>query len=82
MTHVSLTGHAIAGFQERFAGNLSWSAAAWRLARLMRRARFPRMCAGKARLYTLGDIRFVVQDGRLVTVYRGQNVSAPPTDDL
>ncbi|UBV44094.1 hypothetical protein LAJ19_14885 (plasmid) [Deinococcus taeanensis] len=82
MTHVTLTGHAISRFQERFAGNLSWAAAARRLGRLLRRAKFMRMCAGKARLYTLGVMRFVVQDRVLVTVYRLQYDLAGPPEDL
>lgn len=82
MQDVQLTGHAIQRFQERFAGNLGWAAAAQRLARLLRRARFRRVCAGRARLYALGEMRFVVQDGSLVTVYRPTYPAAPPADDL
>ncbi|AIZ45140.1 hypothetical protein QR90_08550 [Deinococcus radiopugnans] len=82
MNDVQLTGHAIARFQERFAGNLGWAAAAQRLARLLRRARFLKVCEGKARLYALGEMRFVVQDGALVTVYRPTYPPVPPTADL
>ncbi len=82
MTHGPLTAHAISQFQGCSADNLRWSAAAQHLARLLRRARFLRMCAGQARLYTLGNRRFGVRDGRLVTVCRLPYVSAPPTDDL
>lgn len=82
MNDVQLTGHAIERFQERFAGNLGWAAAAQRLARLLRRARFLKVCAGKARLYALGEMRFVVQDGALVTVYRPTYPPATPIDDL
>lgn len=82
MNDVQLTSHAITRFQERFAGNLGWAAAAQRLARLLRRARFLRVCAGKARLYALGEMRFVVQDGALVTVFRPTYMPAAPVDDL
>ena len=82
MNDVQLTSHAIERFQERFAGNLAWAAAAQRLARLLRRARFLKVCAGKARLYALGEMRFVVQGGALVTVYRPTYPLVTPTDDL
>ncbi|MFW8627762.1 hypothetical protein [Deinococcus sp. ME38] len=82
MNDVQLTSHAITRFQERFAGNLGWAAAAQRLARLLRRARFLRVCARKARLYALGEMRFVVQDGALVTVFRPTYTPAAPVDDL
>lgn len=82
MNDVQLTSHAITRFQECFAGNLGWAAAAQRLMRLLRRARFLRVCAGKARLYALGEMRFVVQDGALVTVYRPTYPPATPIDDL
>ena len=82
MTHVTLTLHATQRFQERFAGNLSRSAAAARLKRLLRRARFLRVCPGNARIYGLGEMRFVVQEGALLTVFRPQPSSAPITEDL
>ncbi|NTY02437.1 hypothetical protein [Deinococcus sp. JMULE3] len=82
MTDIHLTGHAISRFQERFAGNLAWPAAARRLARLLRRARFLRVCAGKARLYALGEMRFLVHSGVLVTVFRPTYTPAEPVDDL
>lgn len=82
MHDVQLTGHAIERFQERFAGNLGWAAAARRLARLLRRARFLRIGAGRARLYALGEMRFVVEGGVLVTVYRPTYRMVAPTDDL
>lgn len=82
MNDVQLTSHAISRFQERFAGNLGWAAAAQRLIRLLRRARFLRVCAGKARLYALGEMRFVVQDGALVTVYRPTYAVVAPAEDL
>ena len=82
MHDVHLTSHAISRFQERFAGNLGWAAAAGRLLRLLRRARFLRVCAGKARLYALGEMRFLVQGGALVTVFRPTYTQAAPVDDL
>lgn len=70
MRDLALSSHAVERFIERFAGNLSWSAATERLRRLLLRARFAGMCAGMARRYTLRDMVFVVQQGILVTVYR------------
>lgn len=70
MNDVMLSAHAVARYQERFAGNLGWSAAQTRLRRLLRRARFVGVRPGHARVYALGDMRFVVQDRMLVTVYR------------
>lgn len=82
MPDIQLTGHAIERFQERFAGNLDWTAAAQRLDRLLRRSRFLRIGAGQARLYALGEMRFVVQRGVLLTVYRPTYPLAAPIDDL
>lgn len=82
MNEVMITGHAVERFQERFAGNLSWGGAQERLRRLLCRARFSGVRPGHARLYTLGDMRFLVQDGALITVYRQQYTPAPPTEDL
>ena len=82
MNDVTLSLHAIERFQERFAGNLSWNAAAARLSRLLGRARFLRICPGKARLYALGEMRFVVQDGALLTVFRPQLTVVPVREDL
>lgn len=82
MNDVQLTSHAIARFQERFAGNLGWAAAAQRLARLLRRSRFMAVRPGRARMYALGEMRFIVQDGVLVTVYRPTYAVVPAGDDL
>lgn len=67
MNDVMLSAHAVARYQERFAGNLGWSAAQTRLRWLLRRARFVGVRPGHARVYALGDMRFVVQDRMLVT---------------
>ena len=69
MNNVMLSAHAVERFQER-AGNLSSERARDRLKRLVNRSRFVGMCAGQARTYSLGNMRFVIQDGVLVTVYR------------
>ena len=82
MNKVMLSAHAVERFQERFAGNLSWERACERLARLVRRSRFAGICAGQARKYSLGDMRFIVQDGMLVTVYRQTYQVVEPGEDL
>ncbi|MFC4427124.1 hypothetical protein [Deinococcus navajonensis] len=82
MNDVMLSGHAVARFQERFAGNLSWAAARERLRRLLRRARFMGVRPGRARMYALGEMRFIVQDGMLVTVYRPTYAPVPIREDL
>ncbi|ACO47759.1 hypothetical protein DEDE109153_13700 [Deinococcus deserti] len=78
MNDVMLSVHAVERFQERFAGNLSWSAARDRL----RRARFMGVRPGRARMYSLGDMRFIVQDGMLITVYRQTYTTVPVSEDL
>lgn len=70
MREITITSHAVRRYLERFAGNLSYQAANARLQKLLSRARFLHICAGKARLYALGDMRFVVDQGALLTVYR------------
>jgi hypothetical protein len=82
MNNVTLTLHAIERFQERFAGNLSGNAAAARLLRLLGRAHFLRICPGKGRLYALGEMRFVVQNGALLTVFRPHLTAVPAAEDL
>jgi len=82
MRDLLITAHAITRFLERFAGNLSWSAAQVRLRKLLRRARFLRVQPGGARLYTLGEMRFLVCDGLLLTVYRPTYRQAAAVEDL
>lgn len=82
MRDITITAHAIQRYLERFAGNLSPKAAADRLRKLLSRARFLHMCAGKARLYALGDMRFVVDQGALVTVYRPTYQDAGQAEDF
>lgn len=82
MNQVVITAHAIERFQERFAGNLSWERARDRLERPVRRSRFAGMCAGRARTYVLGEMRFVIQDGVLVTVCRKTYRVVEPGEDL
>lgn len=82
MNDVMLSVHAVERFQERFAGNLSWPPARDRLRRLLRRARFMGVRPGRARMYSLGDIRFIVQDGMLITVYRQTYTTGPVSEDL
>ena len=82
MRDVLITAHAITRFLERFAGNLSWNAAQERLRKLLRRARFLRVQPGGARLYSLGEMRFLVCDGVLLTVYRPTYRQAAAVDDL
>jgi hypothetical protein len=82
MNDVMSSGHAVTRFQERFAGNLSWSADRERLHRLLRRAHFMGVRPGTARMYALGEMRFIVQDGMLVTLYRPTYVTAPAGEDL
>jgi hypothetical protein len=82
MHEIVISVHAAERYRERFAGNLSWTAARQRLHRLLRRARFHGVRPGQARLYTLGEIRFVVEQGVLVTVYRQTYQDVPPSEDL
>ncbi|WP_027460750.1 hypothetical protein [Deinococcus murrayi] len=82
MRELVISAHATARYRERFAGNLSWSAAQCRLRRLLGRARFCGIKPGQARLYALGDMRFLVEDGVLVTVYRLHFRDMPPAEDL
>ncbi|UQN08800.1 hypothetical protein [Deinococcus sp. QL22] len=82
MNDVMMTAHAVERFQERFAGNLSWNGAQERLRRLLRRARFVSVRPGHARLYALQDMRFLIQDGLLITVYRLRWPPPPPSEDL
>jgi hypothetical protein len=82
MNDVMMTAHAVERFQERFAGNLSWSGAQERLRRLLRRAHFVSVRPGHARLYALQDMRFLIQDGMLITVYRRRWTVALPSEDL
>lgn len=82
MNEVMITGRPVELFQERCAGNLSWGGAHERLRRLLLRARFSGVRPGHARLYTLGDMRFLVQGGAPITVYRQQYTPTLPTEDL
>ena len=82
MRDITITLHAAERYLERFAGNLTLQAASARLRKLLSRARFLHMCAGKARLYALGDIRFVVDQGALVTVYRPTYQDAGQAEDF
>jgi len=82
MTDLTITTHATERYLERFAGNLSWPQARQRLRRLLKRARFIRVEPGGARLYGLGEMRFLVCRGVLVTVYRPTYQVALPTEDL
>lgn len=81
MHDVTITPHATFRYMERFAGNLSPEAARQRLQKLLSRARFLHVCAGKARLYVLGEMRFVVDQQVLVTVYRRTYKLAEPEED-
>lgn len=80
MKRLFLTEHAIHRYIQRFAGNLSFELARARLERLVRRARFRRTAPGGAKLYTLGNLNFIVEDGCVVTVYRLQYRDAPALD--
>lgn len=82
MQDITITAHAIQRYLERFAGNLSYQAANARLKKLLSRARFLHVCAGKARLYALGEMRFVVEQGVLVTVYRPTYRDAGVAEDF
>ena len=82
MHETVISAHAAERYRERFAGNLSWPATQQRLRRLLCRARFHGVRPGQARLYALGDMRFVVEDGVLVTVYRLHYRDVPPVEDL
>ncbi|PYE52034.1 hypothetical protein [Deinococcus yavapaiensis] len=82
MMTFQVTHHAITRYVERFAGNLSFHAARTRLERLARRARFRHTLPGGARLYTLGEVRFVVAEGVVLTVYRLQYAPLEGTLDL
>ena len=82
MRDVLITAHAITRFLERFAGNLSWKAAQERLRKLLRRARFLKVQPGGARLYSLGEMRFLVCQGVLLTVYRPTYRQVEAADDL
>lgn len=82
MHDVMISAHAVERFQERFAGNLGWEGTQERLRRLLPRARFVAVRPGQARLYALGPMRFLVQDGVLITVYRLRYTPAPPVEDL
>lgn len=81
MHDITITPHATFRYMERFAGNLSPAAANVRLRKLLSRARFLHVGAGKARLYVLGDMRFVVDGHALVTVYRRTYTPAEPVED-
>lgn len=52
------------------------------LNKLLRRARFRRVCPDQARLYALGELRFIVSDGALITVYRQTYADAGKAHDL
>ena len=82
MTEMTITTHATERFLERFAGNLSWTLAQKRLRKLLGRARFIRIQPGEGRLYGLGEMRFLVCQGALVTVYRPSYHTAGPVEDL
>ena len=82
MTEMTITTHATERFLERFAGNLSWPVAQKRLRKLLGRARFLRVQPGEGRLYGLGEMRFLVCQGALVTVYRPSYHAAGPVEDL
>ncbi|AZI45172.1 hypothetical protein EHF33_19870 (plasmid) [Deinococcus psychrotolerans] len=82
MRDLLITAHAITRFLERFAGNLSWNAAQVRLRKLLCRARFLRVQPGGGRLYGLGQMRFLVCSGMLLTVYRPTYRQAEAVDDL
>lgn len=64
------SAHATTRYIERFAGNLSASAAHQQLRRIARSARFRRPLPGGARLYATGAINLVVQGDTIITVYR------------
>lgn len=82
MQEITITPHAVKRFVERFAGNLSRDAARRKLEKLLRRARFRRVCPGRARMYALGDLRFIVSEGALITVYRQTYAEAGEAHDL
>lgn len=63
------SSHATRRYIERFAGNLSPSAAHQQLRRIARSARFRRPLPGGARLYATGPVNLVVQNGTIITVY-------------
>lgn len=81
MQDITITAHAVSRYLERFAGNLSSQAASQRLHKLLSRARFLRVCPGKARIYALGEMRFVVDGQALVTVYRLTYKPVEPAED-
>ncbi|MBB5235585.1 hypothetical protein [Deinococcus budaensis] len=82
MHEVVISAHAAQRYRERFAGNLSWTAVHRRLVRLLARARFLEAQPGGSRIYRLRDMRFVVEGGVLVTVYRLHYRAVPPGEDL
>lgn len=82
MHEMVISAHAAQRYRERFAGNLSWTAAHQRLLRLVARARFLEAQPGGSRIYRLGEMRFVVENGVLVTVYRLHYRDVLPTEDL
>lgn len=82
MTEMTITTHATERFLERFARGLSWTLAQKRLRKLLGRAHFIRVQPGEGRLYGLGEMRFLVCQGALVTVYRPSYHAAGPVEDL
>ena len=82
MNEMTITTHATERYLERFAGNLSWTLAQVRLRKLLRRAHFIRVQPGEGRLYGLGEMRFLICQGVLVTVYRPSYHQAEPVEDL
>lgn len=73
----SPSAHAVDRYIERFAGNLSFTAASAQLSRIGRQARFRRPLPGGARLYATGPLNLVVQQGVITTVYRLTYTDAP-----
>lgn len=64
------THHAAQRFTERFAGNLSETAARTRIEKIAQKARYVKEMPGHAKLYTTKNMAFVVKEHTIMTVYQ------------
>jgi hypothetical protein len=76
----TVTSHAVIRYTERFSTNITPVRARKRLENLVSHAKFMRVLPGKARLYAISDVRFVVKDGCVLTVYPPSSMPATITD--
>lgn len=63
------TPHATRRFIERFAGNLSETAAQQRLEKIAAQAHYVKEMPGHAKLYVTKHIAFIIKGHRILTVY-------------